>query len=42
LPAVRAYWARCEARPAYKAARALDGPQEFYTRDFYSWDGSDG
>lgn len=32
---VRAYMARIEARPAYHAARALDGKQEFYKKDFY-------
>ena len=32
---VQAYVARIEARPAYKEARALDGQQEFYKKDFY-------
>lgn len=35
FPNVRAYMDRIEARPAYQSARALDGPQEFYTEDFY-------
>lgn len=35
FPNVQAYVERIEARPAYKAARALDGPQEFYKKDFY-------
>lgn len=35
FPNIRAYIERMEARPAYQAARALDGPQEFYTQDFY-------
>lgn len=32
---LRAYMARIEARPAYQAARAEDGEQQFYTKDFY-------
>ncbi len=32
---VRAYVKRIEARPAYQRARALDGVQEFYKKDFY-------
>ena len=35
FPNVQAYIARIEARPAYQAARALDGKQEFYRKDFY-------
>ena len=35
FPNVQAYIERIEARPAYKAARALDGKQEFYKKDFY-------
>ncbi|MBO9409503.1 glutathione S-transferase family protein [Shimia sp. R9_1] len=34
-PKLEAYRARLEARPAYQAARAKDGAQEFYTQDFY-------
>lgn len=34
-PVLCAYKSRLEARPAYKAAMARDGKQEFYTRDFY-------
>ncbi|MFY0661645.1 MAG: glutathione S-transferase family protein [Shimia sp.] len=30
-----AYLRRIEARPAYKAAQAAEGPQQFYTQDFY-------
>lgn len=30
-----AYRARIEARPAYQSARAKDGQQEFYKKDFY-------
>ncbi|MGX9349931.1 glutathione S-transferase family protein [Shimia sp. W99] len=32
---LRAYVKRIEARPAYQRARELDGPQEFYKKDFY-------
>jgi glutathione S-transferase len=32
---LRAYMQRIEARPAYQAARALDGEQQFYRKDFY-------
>lgn len=35
FPALQAYKARIEARPAYRAAWAVDGPQRFYARDFY-------
>lgn len=34
-PAIATYRARLEARPAFSAARAKDGAQTFYTRDFY-------
>lgn len=40
-PIVRSYIARMEARPAYQAARDLDGPQTFYSRDFYAPDDAD-
>ncbi|WP_372885990.1 glutathione S-transferase family protein [Shimia sp.] len=40
FPNVRAYMARIEARPAYQEARALDGPQEFYKKDFYDVPGA--
>lgn len=32
---LRAYKERLEARPAYQAARARDGEQDFYVKDFY-------
>lgn len=35
FPRIRAYRARLEARPAFRRARDRDGPQDFYTRDFY-------
>lgn len=35
FPKLRAYRDRLAARPAYQAARALDGPQTFYTKPFY-------
>lgn len=35
FPRVQAYRSRLEQRPAFLAARAKDGEQEFYTRDFY-------
>ena len=35
FPNVQAYVERIKARPAYKTARALDGTQEFYKKDFY-------
>lgn len=35
FPRLQAYRARLAARPAYRAARARDGEQDFYTRDFY-------
>lgn len=35
FPNVLAYVARISARPAFVAARAADGEQEFYTQDFY-------
>lgn len=41
FPNVQAYMARIEARPAYKAARALEGPQEFYKKPFYPVPGSE-
>lgn len=34
-PTLLAYRERLEARPAFQAARAKDGEQEFYTQDFY-------
>nr|WP_272490800.1 glutathione S-transferase family protein [Mesobacterium pallidum] len=37
-PAVRDYIDRIEARPAHAKARLMDGPQAFYSRDFYPWD----
>jgi glutathione S-transferase len=38
-PALQAYRARIEARPAYCAARARDGESRFYTKDFYPPEG---
>jgi glutathione S-transferase len=35
FPALRAYLERVNARPAYQAARKIDGPQQFYAQDFY-------
>ena len=35
LDALNAWTARLEARPAYRAARAAEGPPEIYLRDFY-------
>ncbi len=35
FPGLMAYRARLEARPAYQRARARDGEQAFYARDFY-------
>lgn len=35
FPNVLAYIDRIKARPAYQAARELDGPQEFYKKQFY-------
>lgn len=34
-PRLRAYRDRLEARPGFQAARARDGAQDFYSRDFY-------
>ena len=35
FPTLAAYRDRLAARPAYAAARARDGAQDFYTQDFY-------
>ncbi|MEJ6392279.1 glutathione S-transferase [Gymnodinialimonas sp. 2305UL16-5] len=35
FPAVNAYWARLQKRPGFQAAAAIEGPQEFYAKDFY-------
>lgn len=35
-PNLQAYWARLQARPAFQAAAAMEGPQRFYARDFYA------
>lgn len=35
FPKLQAYKARLEARPGFKAARAKDGEQDFYIKDFY-------
>lgn len=34
-PALRAYVARLEERPAFQRARARDGEQQFYSKEFY-------
>lgn len=34
-PGLQAYWARLRARPGFQAAAAIEGPQDFYVRDFY-------
>ena len=34
-PKLAAYWARLQARPAFQAAAAIEGPQAFYAQDFY-------
>ncbi|MBE1290976.1 MAG: glutathione S-transferase [Rhodobacteraceae bacterium] len=34
-PLTTAYLRRIEARPAYQAAQAAEGEQQFYTQDFY-------
>ena len=34
-PRLRDYWARMSARPGFRAAAAIEGPQGFYARDFY-------
>lgn len=36
FPNILAYMARIEQRPAYQAARARDGEQQFYSKDFYA------
>lgn len=35
FPHLRAYRQRLESRPGYQAARARDGQQDFYAKDFY-------
>lgn len=35
FPALQAYKARIEARPAFQAAMAKDGVQDFFDKDFY-------
>lgn len=34
-PNLQAYWERLQARPAYQAAAEIEGPQAFYSKDFY-------
>ena len=34
-PKLRAYWDRLQARPAFRQAAAIEGPQDFYAREFY-------
>ena len=41
FPNVRAYCDRMVAREGYAKARALDGAQDFYTRDFYPFDNAE-
>jgi len=38
FPNLAAYRARIEARPGFQRAKARDGEQAFYTKDFYAWD----
>jgi glutathione S-transferase len=42
FPLLRAYRDRIAQRPAYLRAQDRDGPNEFYTRDFYPVPGQDG
>lgn len=35
-PGLQAYWARLQARPGFRAAAAIEGPQTFYAQDFYA------
>ena len=35
FPRLTAYWDRLKARPAYQRAKARDGEQDLYDRDFY-------
>ncbi|NKX44325.1 glutathione S-transferase family protein [Roseicyclus persicicus] len=35
FPRLRDYWGRISARPGFRAAAAIEGPQDFYARDFY-------
>jgi len=35
FPKLQAYWARLQARPGFRAAAAIEGPQTFYAQDFY-------
>ena len=34
-PKLMTYWERLQARPAFRAAVAREGPRDFYARDFY-------
>jgi glutathione S-transferase len=34
-PKLAAYWGRLQARPAFQAAAAIEGPQAFYAQEFY-------
>lgn len=34
-PKLQAYWDRLQARPAFQAAAAREGAQDFYAQDFY-------
>ncbi|MDG3040785.1 glutathione S-transferase family protein [Roseicyclus marinus] len=34
-PKLRAYWQRLQARPAFRQAAEIEGPQTFYAREFY-------
>ena len=35
FPALQAYWARLQAREGFRQAAAIEGPQDFYAKDFY-------
>ena len=41
FPALMDYWERLKARPAYIAAKARDGEQDLYDRDFYPLPGEE-
>lgn len=34
-PGLQAYWQRLQARPAFRAAAEIEGPQTFYAKEFY-------
>ncbi len=41
FPAIMAYWDRLRARPGYTRAKARDGEQDLYDRDFYPLPGEE-